>query len=112
MVAMTTDAASAPLMKNSAIRKTQIAELSTGRGSASSAVNSESSGVAERTPRCPPCRCAPARCRCRPTTANQKKPNPVGAATTPMMNSRMVRPREMRATNMPTNGAQETHQAQ
>ena len=47
-----------------------------------------------------------------PTTANQKKPKPVGAATTPMMNSRMVRPREMRATNMPTKGAHETHQAQ
>ena len=46
------------------------------------------------------------------TTANQKKPKPVGAATTPTMNSRIVRPREMRATNMPTNGAQEIHQAQ
>ena len=47
-----------------------------------------------------------------PTTANHRKPNPVGAATTPMMNSRIVRPREMRATNIPTKGAHETHQAQ
>ena len=47
-----------------------------------------------------------------PTTANQRNPKPVGAATTPITNSRMVRPREIRATNMPTKGAQETHQAQ
>ena len=83
----------------------------TGSGSASSAVNSDSSGVA----RAPTMSASPLRCSSMPvppTTANQKNPNPVGAATTPMMNSRMVRPREMRATNMPTKGAQETHQAQ
>ena len=37
---------------------------------------------------------------------------PVGIATTPMMNSRIVRPFEMRATNVPTNGAHEIHHAQ
>ena len=47
-----------------------------------------------------------------PTIANHTNPNPVGAATTPITNSRIVRPREIRATNMPTNGAQEIHQAQ
>src|SRR3712207_7216914 len=41
IVAMTTLAASAPLMKNSAMRTTQSAELSTGSGSTSSAVRSE-----------------------------------------------------------------------
>ena len=47
-----------------------------------------------------------------PTAANQRNPNPVGAAITPIMNSRIVRPREMRATNIPTNGPHEYHHAQ
>ena len=47
-----------------------------------------------------------------PTTANHRKPKPVGAATTPSTNSRMVRPREIRATNIPTNGAHEIHHDQ
>ena len=46
MVAITTAAASAPLMKNRAISTTQSAELRPGTGSASRAVNSDSSGVA------------------------------------------------------------------
>ena len=110
-VAITTDAASAPLMKNRAISRTQSAELSTGTGSASSAVNSDSSGVAKA----PTMSALPPRWSSMPvppTTANQRNPKPVGAATTPITNSRIVRPREMRATNMPTKGAQETHQAQ
>ncbi|MNV60614.1 hypothetical protein D3C71_1530840 [compost metagenome] len=36
----------------------------------------------------------------------------VGISSTPTTNSRTVRPREMRAMNMPTNGDQDTHQAQ
>ena len=46
MVAMVIAAASAPLMKNRAIRKMHSAEVIIGSGSASSAVNSDSSGVA------------------------------------------------------------------
>ena len=38
--------------------------------------------------------------------------NANGTTSTPMMNSRSVRPREMRARNRPTNGAQAIHQAQ
>ncbi|MNN88546.1 hypothetical protein D3C81_2062490 [compost metagenome] len=47
-----------------------------------------------------------------PNTANQKKPSRVGANTTPITNSRTLRPREMRAMKEPTNGAHEIHQAQ
>ncbi len=36
----------------------------------------------------------------------------VGTSSTPVTNWRMVRPREMRAMNMPTKGDQEIHQAQ
>ncbi len=38
--------------------------------------------------------------------------NAVGTSSTPTMNSRTVRPREMRAMNMPTKGDQEIHHAQ
>ena len=36
----------------------------------------------------------------------------MGTSSTPTTNWRMVRPREMRAMNMPTKGDQEIHQAQ
>ena len=36
---------------------------------------------------------------------NQMSEKPTGSARTPPTNSRMVRPREMRAMKMPTNGA-------
>ena len=47
-----------------------------------------------------------------PITENQKKPTVVGTSSTPETNWRTVRPREMRAMNTPTKGAQETHQPQ
>ena len=55
--------------------------------------------------------------RCRrmpesPKIVNHSEPTSVGASSTPKTNSRMVRPREMRAMNMPTNGAQLIHQPQ
>jgi len=37
---------------------------------------------------------------------------PDGTSSTPIRNSRTVRPREMRAMNIPTNGDQAIHQAQ
>jgi hypothetical protein len=43
---------------------------------------------------------------------NQTKVSSAGTNSTPPMNSRIVRPREMRAMNMPTNGDQEIHQPQ
>src|SRR5699024_9921375 len=47
-----------------------------------------------------------------PRTENQKKPTIEGTSRTPAMNSRTVRPREMRAMKTPTKGAQEIHQPQ
>ena len=43
---------------------------------------------------------------------SQKKAMVVGTNITPSMNSRMVRPRLIRAMNIPTKGAQEIHQPQ
>ena len=46
-----------------------------------------------------------------PNTANHRKVPTLGAIKTPKTNSRMVRPREIRAINAPTNGAQAIHVA-
>ena len=45
-----------------------------------------------------------------PKTANHSMENTVGATTTPRTNSRMVRPRLIRAMKMPTKGPQAIHQ--
>ena len=46
-----------------------------------------------------------------PNTENQIMENRLGPTSTPMMNSRMVRPREMRVIKAPTYGAQAIHVA-
>ena len=47
-----------------------------------------------------------------PKMANQMRETTEGTNMTPVTNCRMVRPREIRAMNMPTKGVQEIHQAQ
>ena len=47
-----------------------------------------------------------------PSTPNHTNVTSVGTRMTPRMNSRTVRPREMRAMKTPTNGAQLIHQPQ
>ena len=47
-----------------------------------------------------------------PMTENQTALAPLGTSSTPTTNCRTVRPREIRARNVPTNGAQEIYQAQ
>ena len=47
-----------------------------------------------------------------PNAVSQTMPTAVGTSSTPMMNSRIVRPRETRAMNIPTKGDHEIHHAQ
>src|SRR5699024_6766894 len=47
-----------------------------------------------------------------PKMANQMVETPAGTNKTPKQNSRTLRPREIRARNIPTNGDQEIHHAQ
>ena len=47
-----------------------------------------------------------------PNTANQNVQIRVGTNTTPKINSFIVRPLEIRAINVPTNGDQEIHHPQ
>lgn len=47
-----------------------------------------------------------------PNTVIQNSVKPAGTSSTPLTNSRMVRPREMRAMNRPTKGDHAIHQPQ
>ncbi|MNI52410.1 hypothetical protein D3C73_1071870 [compost metagenome] len=47
-----------------------------------------------------------------PNTVIQNSVKPAGTSSTPVTNSRIVRPREMRAMNMPTKGDHAIHQPQ
>ena len=107
---ITSDAASAPLTKNSATSTITTNEVRPASGNSSSIVNSAISGVPTIPPRSVPPSwrsiAAP------PKTANQTKLTPLGIRSTPMTNSRTVRPFEMRAMKVPTKGAHEIHHAQ
>ena len=108
---ITSEAASAPLMKNSATRTITTKEVTPESGNSSSVVNSATSGVPTISPRF----AAPLSCSsiaAPPKTANQTKLTPLGMSSTPTTNSRIVRPLEIRAMNVPTKGAQEIHHAQ
>src|SRR5699024_1784825 len=108
----TRDPDSEEVMKNNTTRTLAITENTPPSGKTSSTVNSEPSG--ETTPSVT--RSASPHCRREiprpPMTANQSMPSKVGTSMTPIMNSRMVRPRETRAMKIPTNGAQAIHQPQ
>ena len=73
------------------------------------AVERSASTAADMAPAAPPMSSAMA---VLPKTVIQTKVKPAGTSRTPRMNSRTVRPREMRAMNMPTKGDQAIHQAQ
>ena len=112
MVAIVIAPASAPLTKNKTISRTLSPDVNSGIGSTSNAANSadcgDSATAASRSARPDSWMSIDVP----PTAANQRNPKPVGAAITPRRNSRIVRPREMRATNIPTKGPHEYHHAQ
>src|SRR5215218_50563 len=110
---ITTEAASAPLMKNSATRIIEIIAVSQNSGNCCRVANSAAGWLApasfERLD------AAPVSCRLMaapPRTENHTKLTTLGARMTPKTNSRMVRPREILAIKTPTNGAQLIHHAQ
>ena len=108
-VPITIEAASAPETKKMATSTITTTLASVASGNCSSIVNSWAS-------------CAPApkmsvpafwrSIAVPPKTANQSRLTRLGTRSTPATNWRIVRPREMRAMNMPTNGVHEIHQAQ
>ena len=107
-VPMTIDAASAPDTKKIATRTMASTDTARPAGTTASSPNSCSSVSCEA-------RSVPVRCRliaAPPKIANQSRLTTLGMRMTPATNWRIVRPRLMRAMNMPTNGVQEIHQAQ
>ena len=110
---ITTEAASAPLTKNSATRMIVMIAVSPNSGNCSRVRNNATgwllAAVSARL------LTAPESCRLMavpPRTANHMKLTTLGARITLKTNSRIVRPREIRAMKTPTNGAQEIHHAQ
>jgi hypothetical protein len=106
---MTIEAASAPETKKIATSTMTSTVITVASGYCSSTPNSWPSVVA-----CP-ATSTPSRCAAMPAppkTANQTRLTTLGTSSTPVTNWRIVRPRLIRAMNMPTNGVQEIHQAQ
>ena len=112
MVPSTSTAESPEVTKNTSTRTVATAAISVPAGSASNRANrapatSAFTASAMGTP------CMISMCSAvPPNTENHTKAARVGTSTVPSTNSRMVRPREMRAMNRPTNGDQLSHQAQ
>ena len=106
---ITMDAASAPETKNTATSTITTTVDTVASGYSPSRPNSCPSTVpspAGSAPSCWALIAAP------PNTQNQTNETRLGTIRTPVTNCRMVRPREIRAMNMPTNGVQEIHHAQ
>src|SRR5215210_6931179 len=111
-IPITTEAASAPLIKNSATRMIAISAVSQNSGNCCRVENRAAGWFSEASferfaapvsfwfmgdP---------------PRTENHTKLTTLGARTTPKTNCRIVRPREILAMKTPTNGAQLIHHAQ
>ena len=109
MDAITSVAESADVMKKTASSTMIAMGVICANGRASRTRKSMSSGDAA------PAMSTPSRCNqmaVPPKTENASTQITVGASSTTLTYWRRVRPREMRATNTPTNGAHETHHAQ
>lgn len=107
-VPITIDAASAPETKKMPTRIITSRLLAVATGNSCRRPKSWPSGVSS-PPSPPPSFSFMA---VPPKIANQTRLTVLGTRMTPPTNCRMVRPRLMRAMNMPTKGVQEIHQAQ
>ena len=113
MVSITNEPESEDVTKKVTINKIAIMETKVVQGNCSSntnnAVGISPSVAAEILPPSAPSSINRAEF---PKMLSQRKVNPVGTNNTPRINSRIVRPLEILAMNMPTNGDHEIHQAQ
>ena len=107
---MTIEAASAPDTKKIATSTMTRIEVTPAHGIESSSAKSVLSSPSPNLSSVAPISCA--LIAAPPKIANHTRLTVLGTRSTPVTNSRMVRPREMRAMNMPTKGVQLTHHAQ
>ena len=121
-VPMTIEAASAPETKKMPTRTITRTVVTLASGYWSSSWNSTPSKLTEATPPALDTRSSAvvavvaatrwASMAAPPKIANHTRVTMLGTSSTPVTNWRMVRPRLIRAMNMPTNGVHEIHQAQ
>ena len=112
-MSITRDPESAEVMKKTATNTTATVEVMAVPGSSAkkrnSAVDRSALTAAEIAPLAEP---MSRKMAVLPNTVIHRKVNPAGTSSTLRMNCRTVRPREIRAMNMPTKGDQAIHQAQ
>ncbi|MNJ38197.1 hypothetical protein D3C77_330390 [compost metagenome] len=112
MLSMTKAPESAEVTKKTLMRITASAEVMSAPGKRSKKLNSRVSMLPTESIRVWPPSCWLAQMAALPNTVIHSRLKAVGTNRTPRMNSRRVRPREMRAMKRPTKGDQEIHQAQ
>ena len=113
MISMTKEPESEEVTKNVTISIVANAEVIVVNGSCSSSTKIAVGILVSTAVASPiPAACISSHSPLLPNTVNQRNVKPDGTSNTPRINSRMVRPREMRAMNMPTNGDHDTHHAQ
>ncbi len=103
---------SADVTKNTAISTIATIDSSCGNGRKSKKRNSSASTLVAVCASAPAAPCVSSQIALLPNTVIHTRLNAVGTSSTPITNWRIVRPREMRAMNMPTNGDHDTHHAQ
>ena len=103
---------SAEVTKNTAINKIASHDTGPAHGRYSQKRNRSASTLPTVCASAPPAMCVSTQMAPLPKAVIHKRLKAVGTSSTPTTNSRMVRPREMRAMNMPTNGDHEIHHAQ
>ena len=106
---ITVDAESAVVMKNVASSTMAKTDTTPVHGSSPNIANSIASAVPSPQIDRPVCSNSMA---VPPKMENHSRVSVDGTTTMPTTNSRIVRPREMRARNMPTNGVHDTHHTQ
>src|SRR5699024_1008160 len=116
-ISITSEPESEEVMKKIATRKIAITEkmLPSGRFPSASKMALSTTRFPSASTFCDTMSTPPKNCSYSPVpprTENHRKPTMLGTSNTPVMNSRIVRPREMRAMNTPTNGDQAIHQPQ
>ena len=112
-IPITTEPASAPETKKIATRNMARKQVKPAIGYWSSSAKSEIAAPCSFTASTrPPWPTSSEWSAAPPMMVNQMKVTALGISSTPVTNSRIVRPREMRAMKTPTKGAQLTHQAQ
>ena len=100
------------MTKNTAIKRIASHDTGPAQGRYSKKRNSSASTLPTVCASAPLAMCVSTQIAPLPKAVIHSRLKAVGTSSTPMTNSRMVRPREMRAMNMPTKGDQEIHQAQ